>query len=133
MHKEKLHWLRQSAHITGDGNQKADGVFQESSTPKIGNTRESVSLLKAADSSDPCDVSMDTEHNNDNREADSASPSKKSKSNNAFEKSEEDDHPKTEEDDNSDSDESDTDLKVSSTCFLYLMVPVGLYNILYRQ
>ncbi|KAL9988280.1 hypothetical protein ACROYT_G002711 [Oculina patagonica] len=95
--------------------QKVDDAFRESSIPQIGNTCESVPLLKAADSSGLCDVPMDTEHKNGNKEANSASLSAEGKTNNALKQSEDDGQPKKEEDDNPDSDGNDTDLEVFLT------------------
>lgn len=88
-----------------------------------------MSLLKAADSSGLCDVPMDTEHKNGNKEADSANLSEECKTNNALKQSEDDGQPKEEGDGNPDSDGNDTDLEVFLTfsCTMYylnLLVPV---------
>lgn len=73
-----------------------------------------MSLVKAvhADSSDLCDVPMDTEHVNGNKEDANVNLSEECKSDAALQQSGDDGQSKKEEDGNPDSDENDTDVEV---------------------
>ena len=92
--------------------QKVDGAFQESSLPEIDNTCESVSPLKAADSSDRGDVPLDAEHEPVLIKADNNKAAKECKTNNTLEQSEDDGLPKKDEVGDHGSDETDTDPEV---------------------
>ncbi|XP_078381354.1 E3 ubiquitin-protein ligase rnf213-alpha-like isoform X3 [Oculina patagonica] len=101
----------QQPTATGDVIQKVDDACRESSVPKIGNTCESMSLVKAADSSDLPDVPMETEHKNGNKEDANVNLSEECKSDSALQQPGDDGQPKKEEDDNPDSDENGTDVE----------------------
>ncbi|KAL9988275.1 hypothetical protein ACROYT_G002706 [Oculina patagonica] len=103
----------QQPTATGDVIQKVDDACRESSVPKIGNTCESMSLVKAADSSDLPDVPMETEHKNGNKEDANVNLSEECKSDSALQQPGDDGQPKKEEDDNPDSDENGTDVETA--------------------
>ena len=100
--------------MTADVIQKVDGAFRESSLAEVDNTCESVSLLKAADSPDLCDIPMDTAKHEPSVliKADNNKAAKECNTNNTLERSEDNGQPKKDEDGNHGSDETDTDAEV---------------------